>query len=66
MRRRFKFKSAQTCSQTGTTWRELFTPASDASTLMFTAHFPSPSTGQVVRRGDGFGFVSECLERING
>lgn len=38
----------------GRTRRELFGRFCDTSTLMCTAHFPSPSTGHLTRRGDGF------------
>jgi glyoxylase-like metal-dependent hydrolase (beta-lactamase superfamily II) len=44
--------------QAGVTRRELFGRVCDASTLMCTAHFPSPSTGRVVRWGDGFNFAT--------
>jgi glyoxylase-like metal-dependent hydrolase (beta-lactamase superfamily II) len=40
--------------QAGMSRRELFGRFCDTSTLMCTAHFPSPSTGRVVRRGDAF------------
>ena len=43
--------------QAGQTRRELFGRFCDTSTLMCTAHFPSPSTGRVARWGDGFKFV---------
>ena len=43
--------------QAGVTRRELFGKVCDSSTLMCTAHFPSPSSGRVVRHGDGFDFV---------
>jgi glyoxylase-like metal-dependent hydrolase (beta-lactamase superfamily II) len=43
--------------QAGVTRRELFGRVCDSSTLMCTAHFPSPSSGRVVRHGDGFDFV---------
>jgi len=43
--------------QAGVSRRELFGRVCDTSTLMCTAHFPSPSTGRVVRHGDGFDFV---------
>ena len=38
----------------GRTRRELFGRFCDTSTLMCTAHFPSPSTGRVQQSGDGF------------
>jgi glyoxylase-like metal-dependent hydrolase (beta-lactamase superfamily II) len=44
--------------QAGATRRELFGRVCDTSTLMCTAHFPSPSTGRVVRWGDGFNFAT--------
>jgi glyoxylase-like metal-dependent hydrolase (beta-lactamase superfamily II) len=44
--------------QAGVTRRELFGRVCDTSTLMCTAHFPSPSTGRVVRWGDGFNFAT--------
>ena len=40
--------------QAGTSRRELFGRFCDTSTLMCTAHFPSPSTGRVVRWRDAF------------
>jgi glyoxylase-like metal-dependent hydrolase (beta-lactamase superfamily II) len=40
--------------QAGVSRRELFGRFCDTSTLMCTAHFPSPSTGRVVRWRDGF------------
>ena len=43
--------------QAGVTRRELFGKVCESSTLMCTAHFPSPSSGRVVRHGDGFDFV---------
>ena len=43
--------------QAGVTRRELFGKVCDTTTLMCTAHFPSPSSGRVVRHGDGFDFV---------
>ena len=43
--------------QAGVTRRELFGRVCDTSTLMCTAHFPSPSTGRVVRHGDAFDFA---------
>ena len=43
--------------QAGVSRRELFGRVCDTSTLMCTAHFPSPSSGRVVRHGDGFDFA---------
>ena len=43
--------------QAGVTRRELFGKVCDTTTLMCTAHFPSPSSGRVVRHGDGFDFA---------
>jgi glyoxylase-like metal-dependent hydrolase (beta-lactamase superfamily II) len=43
--------------QAGVTRRELFGRVCDTSTLMCTAHFPSPSSGRVVRYKDAFDFV---------
>jgi glyoxylase-like metal-dependent hydrolase (beta-lactamase superfamily II) len=43
--------------QAGVTRRELFGRVCDTSTLMCTAHFPSPSNGRVVRWGNGFEFA---------
>jgi glyoxylase-like metal-dependent hydrolase (beta-lactamase superfamily II) len=40
--------------QAGVSRRELFGRVCDTSTLMCTAHFPSPSRGRVVRWGDAF------------
>jgi hypothetical protein len=40
--------------QAGVTRRKLFEGFCDSSTLMCTAHFPSPSTGRVRRWGEGF------------
>jgi glyoxylase-like metal-dependent hydrolase (beta-lactamase superfamily II) len=44
-------------AQAGQSRRELFGRFCDTSTLMCTAHFPSPSTARVVRRQDAFDFV---------
>jgi glyoxylase-like metal-dependent hydrolase (beta-lactamase superfamily II) len=44
--------------QAGVSRRELFGKVCDTSTLMCTAHFPSPSSGRVVRHGEGFDFVT--------
>jgi glyoxylase-like metal-dependent hydrolase (beta-lactamase superfamily II) len=43
--------------QAGESRRELFGRFCDTPTLMCTAHFPSPSIGRVVRRGDAFDFI---------
>jgi glyoxylase-like metal-dependent hydrolase (beta-lactamase superfamily II) len=43
--------------QAGVSRRELFGRFCDSSTLMCTAHFPSPSTARVVRRRDAFDFI---------
>jgi glyoxylase-like metal-dependent hydrolase (beta-lactamase superfamily II) len=43
--------------QAGVSRRELFGRFCGASTLMCTAHFPSPSTARVVRWRDAFDFV---------
>jgi glyoxylase-like metal-dependent hydrolase (beta-lactamase superfamily II) len=43
--------------QAGVSRRELFGRFCDTSTLMCTAHFPSPSTGRVVRWRDAFDFA---------
>jgi glyoxylase-like metal-dependent hydrolase (beta-lactamase superfamily II) len=40
--------------QAGATRRRLFERFCDTSTLICTAHFPSPSTGRVTRWGEGF------------
>ncbi len=40
--------------QAGQSRRSLFGRFADSPTLMCTAHFPSPSVGRVVRRGDAF------------
>jgi hypothetical protein len=40
--------------QAGETRRKIFGRFCDTSTLMCTAHFPSPSTGRVTRWDDGF------------
>jgi glyoxylase-like metal-dependent hydrolase (beta-lactamase superfamily II) len=44
--------------QAGRSRRELFGRFCDTSTLMCTAHFPSPSTGRFVRWRDSFDFVA--------
>lgn len=41
----------------GRSRRRLFGEVADTPTLVCTAHFPSPSTGRVVRAGDSFAFV---------
>ena len=43
--------------QAGQSRRELFGRFCDTSTLMCTAHFPSPSTARVVRWNDAFDFI---------
>lgn len=43
--------------QAGRSRRSLFGQVCDSSTLVCTAHFPSPSTGRIVRDGDAFRFV---------
>jgi glyoxylase-like metal-dependent hydrolase (beta-lactamase superfamily II) len=43
--------------QAGQSRRELFGRFCDTPTLLCTAHFPSPSTGRVVRRRDAFEIV---------
>jgi glyoxylase-like metal-dependent hydrolase (beta-lactamase superfamily II) len=45
--------------QAGASRRELFGRVCDTSTLMCTAHFPSPSRGRIVRRLDAFDFKAE-------
>jgi hypothetical protein len=44
--------------QAGATRRALFGRVCDTSTLMCTAHFPSPSAGRVVRFRDAFDFAT--------
>ena len=41
----------------GATRRELFERYCDSPTLFCTVHFPSPSRGRIVRRGDSFDFA---------
>lgn len=41
----------------GVSRRQLFGHVCDTSTLVCTAHFPSPSSGRMTRWGDGFKFV---------
>ena len=41
----------------GQSRRKVFSRFCDTSTLLFTAHFPSPSTGRVVRWRDAFDFA---------
>jgi glyoxylase-like metal-dependent hydrolase (beta-lactamase superfamily II) len=43
--------------QAGLSRRSLFGRFADTPTLMCTAHFPQPSVGRVVRRGDAFDFA---------
>ena len=43
--------------QAGETRRRVFGRLCDTSTLLCTAHFPAPSSGRVVRHGDGFDVV---------
>ena len=43
-------------TQAGESRRKLFSCLCDSSTLVCTAHFPSPSSGRVKHWGDGFGF----------
>ena len=45
--------------QAGLSRRELFGRFCDTSTLLCTAHFPSPSTGHVVRRRDAFDIIGD-------
>ena len=42
--------------QAGESRRKLFGGLCDTSTLVCTAHFPSPSSGRITRWGDGFRF----------
>jgi glyoxylase-like metal-dependent hydrolase (beta-lactamase superfamily II) len=44
--------------QAGVSRRNLFGDLCDTSTLVCTAHFPSPSSGRITRWGNGFGFAS--------
>jgi len=44
--------------QAGVSRRKLFGDLCETSTLVCTAHFPSPSSGRITRWGDGFGFAS--------
>ncbi len=44
--------------QAGVSRRSLFGDLCDTSTLVCTAHFPSPSSGRITRWGDGFRFAS--------
>jgi len=44
-------------AQAGESRRQLFGRFCDTSTLMCTAHFPSPSTARVVRRQDAFDLI---------
>jgi glyoxylase-like metal-dependent hydrolase (beta-lactamase superfamily II) len=43
--------------QAGETRRELFDRICETPTLLCAAHFPSPSTGRIVRRADAFDFA---------
>ncbi len=43
--------------QAGKSRRKLFGCLCDTSTLVCTAHFPSPSSGRITRWDDGFRFV---------
>ena len=45
--------------QAGRSRRELFGRFADTSTHFCTAHFPSPSTGRIVRRKDAFDFKAD-------
>ncbi len=45
--------------QAGETRRTIFGRFSDTPTRICTAHFPSPSTGRVIRRQDAFDFVED-------
>jgi glyoxylase-like metal-dependent hydrolase (beta-lactamase superfamily II) len=53
----FGMMSDYDSAQAGRSRRELFGRFCDTSTLMCTAHFPSPSTGRFVRWRDSFDFV---------
>jgi glyoxylase-like metal-dependent hydrolase (beta-lactamase superfamily II) len=44
-------------AQAGRTRRAIFERFAEEPTLMCTAHFPSPSTGRFVQKGDAFSFV---------
>jgi glyoxylase-like metal-dependent hydrolase (beta-lactamase superfamily II) len=44
--------------QAGESRRRLFSCLCDTSTLICTAHFPSPSSGRLTRWGDGFKFAA--------
>jgi glyoxylase-like metal-dependent hydrolase (beta-lactamase superfamily II) len=44
--------------QAGETRRKLFEEICETPTLLCIAHFPSPSTGRIQRRGTAFDFVS--------
>jgi len=52
------FSHGQDSKQADVSRRELFGRFCDTSTLMCTAHFPSPSTGRVVRWHDAFDFAA--------
>ena len=45
-------------AQAGETRFKLFDEVCERSTLVCTAHFPSPSLGRIVRYRDAFDFVS--------
>ena len=44
--------------QSAQTRRKLFGEICDSSTLLCTAHFPSPSIGRLIGRRDAFDFVT--------
>jgi glyoxylase-like metal-dependent hydrolase (beta-lactamase superfamily II) len=46
--------------QAAMTRRSLFDQICETSTLLCTAHFPSPSAGRILRRGDAFDFVQSA------
>jgi glyoxylase-like metal-dependent hydrolase (beta-lactamase superfamily II) len=54
----FGMMSDYNSPQAGRSRRELFGRFCDTSTLMCTAHFPTPSTGRFVRWRDAFDFVT--------
>jgi glyoxylase-like metal-dependent hydrolase (beta-lactamase superfamily II) len=51
-------------AQAGATRRSLFGRFCDTSTLFCTAHFPAPSTGRLVSRGDAFDFIAISAARL--
>jgi glyoxylase-like metal-dependent hydrolase (beta-lactamase superfamily II) len=55
----FGMMSDYDSAQAGRSRRELFGRFCDTSTLMCTAHFPSPSAGRFVRWRDSFDFTAE-------